>query len=684
MKLQGMSVARFAVSAALALSMSVGGVPSVVFAESLELAVEPQAQPATEEAALTGASDAAPEAQTAGDVENSDASAGGTDAPQSTEADAQGSSEETGGEATTSDATTEGADATSANASESGDGDSAETTGTEATVAESAETITGTWGTCAWEIDAAGTLTVHPGTGAERSAEGWPWSAESGKVKAIRFVEEDGNKVVPPAGIAGTEDTASLFSGLNALESADLSGLDLSGVTDLSYLFNGCASLKSVTMAGCDTSNVTSMASMFHGCTALEEFDATALNTKSVENFNGMFKNCGGLKTLDVAGWDVSNGTDFSSMFEGCAGVGAFNVSQWNVSRGKLFTRMFYGCSSITELDVTGWNTTNAENTDSIIMGCSALKQLSRGENTKSFDMFGGAKAEPVVEPGTIAPIAGINGWYSQNEQKWFTSNEINKNRTNIADIYTKTEDPVEKPEERKVETSIDIKEGAINVTSNNLGEIAYGLLSSSEQGRFDAGENAKVWLEVAPYTTETAGYASVQEALKGFSYVAGAGSSPTYDVTLWKQVGDDTPRMIEDTGETGVQLTFEVPDEQRNKDENLVRTYRLYRLHLGSNIKDYAFGPLAETTDPNIACTNSKFSYFFYTYEDKTADGGSKSNSSGSGVTSTRTTTPSTSTTRSATATPKTGDPTIVGLAASLVAAGAAAVGMGVRRRRK
>lgn len=58
----------------------------------------------------------------------------------------------------------------------------------------------GTWGTCAWEIDAEGMLTVHPGKGGEASGSFGVtsyWFRWRDSVRKVVFAIEDGKRWLP-------------------------------------------------------------------------------------------------------------------------------------------------------------------------------------------------------------------------------------------------------------------------------------------------------------------------------------------------------------------------------------------------------------------------------------------------------------------------------------------------------
>ncbi|MBR3327308.1 MAG: BspA family leucine-rich repeat surface protein, partial [Atopobiaceae bacterium] len=122
----------------------------------------------------------------------------------------------------------------------------------------------GTWGTCAWEIDSSGTLTVHAGVGANLiNTDSAPWYAKRLDIKAVVF--EDGVKLPEKCGY--------LFRDCSSLESFDSAGLDTSGVAVMSGMFSGCSSLESIDVSDWDTSRVTTMLEMFRNCSSLKSLE---------------------------------------------------------------------------------------------------------------------------------------------------------------------------------------------------------------------------------------------------------------------------------------------------------------------------------------------------------------------------------------------------------------------------
>lgn len=134
---------------------------------------------------------------------------------------------------------------------------------------DSAIPASGTWGTCAWEIDADGVLTVHPGVGTDANSSTHPsWYSYRQSIASVKIVSEDGEKVVAP------KYCYYLFSSYSSLKSADLSGLDTSNVSYMRSMFEDCSALVSLdNVKNWNTSNVVDMETMFSGCSSLTSLD---------------------------------------------------------------------------------------------------------------------------------------------------------------------------------------------------------------------------------------------------------------------------------------------------------------------------------------------------------------------------------------------------------------------------
>ena len=140
--------------------------------------------------------------------------------------------------------------------------------------------VSGTWGGCPWEIDAAGVLTVHPGEGVDTEGSS-PWGEYRDSITKVVFVSDETGNVILPS------DSSDLFERMGKLTSVDLRGADSSYVTDMHDMFYACSSLASLDLSGLDTSSVTNMGCMFYACSSLASVDLSGLDTSSVTHLVG-------------------------------------------------------------------------------------------------------------------------------------------------------------------------------------------------------------------------------------------------------------------------------------------------------------------------------------------------------------------------------------------------------------
>ena len=171
----------------------------------------------------------------------------------------------------------------------------------------------GTWGTCPWEINAEGVLTVHPGIGADPGEViyGGPWDEYSRDVKRVVFQQEEGNKVVLPATcqrlLSFSWQDEKTGAWVSNLESVDLSGVDSSQVKSMAAFFGGCSKLVTVDISPLNTSAVENMEKMFWGCSALTDLNLGTIRTSNVTEMSGMFYGCSSLESLDLSSFDTTS-----------------------------------------------------------------------------------------------------------------------------------------------------------------------------------------------------------------------------------------------------------------------------------------------------------------------------------------------------------------------------------------
>ena len=197
-------------------------------------------------------------------------------------------------------------------------------------------------------------------------------------------------------------DSSHIFSGLSALTTLNLWGLDTSNVTNMSYMFYDCRSLKSLDLSCIKTPSVTDMSCMLDNCLALAKLNIKGLDTSNVTNMSSMFYKCKSLTTLTLSVLEPSNVTDMSDMFFQCESLAGIYMPNLNARNVKDMSYMFCGCKSLTTLDFRDFVAENVTNVSYMFNGCEKLKYLDLHElkikkvnNAKN--MFTGCKALNVL-----------------------------------------------------------------------------------------------------------------------------------------------------------------------------------------------------------------------------------------------------------------------------------------------
>ncbi|MFQ9193107.1 MAG: BspA family leucine-rich repeat surface protein [Candidatus Gastranaerophilaceae bacterium] len=219
----------------------------------------------------------------------------------------------------------------------------------------------GTWGTCEWNLDEDGVLTISGGVG-ESIRDGSPWYSVRNSIK----------KAVITGKITFKENTwlDRVFNSESLTEIQGLENMDTHNVTNMSGMFSGCKGLKKLDVSGLDTSNVKDMSEMFYACGSLEELNVSGFNTSNVTNMAGMFYECSSLKDLDVSGFDTSNVTEMEYMFYECESLTKLDIGNFDTSKAEVMANMFDGCINVTELNLKKFDMSNVQNMDMIFDDC--------------------------------------------------------------------------------------------------------------------------------------------------------------------------------------------------------------------------------------------------------------------------------------------------------------------------
>lgn len=240
----------------------------------------------------------------------------------------------------------------------------------------------GTSGSCSWEIDESGKLTVSP-TDGESGVLEWEGQAQwNDYAKRI-------TSAVIERGVKTGANVKDMFYFCDNMTTVDLGGLDTGKAQNMTGMFYYCKSLKSVSLLGRHTENVTEMGSMFMGCENLETIDLTGVDTTKVTNMRGMFMGCSSLKELNLSSFKTANVTDTSLMFKGCESLTELDLSNFKTGKLKNAQSMFDGCSSLKSLDLSNFDTSKVDSMDNFFNDCTEIDRITLGPK---FEFVGDSK----------------------------------------------------------------------------------------------------------------------------------------------------------------------------------------------------------------------------------------------------------------------------------------------------
>lgn len=299
----------------------------------------------------------------------------------------------------------------------------------------------GTSGTCAWDIDSQGVLTIHAGNLGSVYNTGGPsktsmWAKYN---DAITSVVLDGTVVLP-------DRSEYLFSNLTKVQEMDLTGLDTSQatvfssmfledsalitlkgldtwdtsqVTGMGFMFSGAKALTAVDIANWDVHNVTTTAAMFQSCASLKRLDLSQWDVHNATNINSMFSNSG-LEYLNLNGWATQQITELNGLFRSCSNLVTLDLGHWDTSQVTNLTTTFAYCSSLVDLNLTGWDTSQVTTMNSTFMGCSSLVTVDVGawdtsQVTTMQNMFQGCAKLTMVDVSRwqLGQVTDISSMFS-------------------------------------------------------------------------------------------------------------------------------------------------------------------------------------------------------------------------------------------------------------------------------
>lgn len=193
-----------------------------------------------------------------------------------------------------------------------------------------------------------------------------------------------------------------MFGGLSSITELDLTTFNTSNVRNMAYMFSGMSNLKTLKLGeNFKTPKVTTMESMFKGLYALESLDVSSFDTTSLVSSKNMFADCQTLTELDLSSFTMENVTNMSYMFFGMSNVATLNIDNFNTSSATTMDAMFGNCRSLQNINVTHFDTSNVTSMSQMFANMYALKTLdlssfntSKVTNMNSFITYCNALTE--------------------------------------------------------------------------------------------------------------------------------------------------------------------------------------------------------------------------------------------------------------------------------------------------
>ncbi|MDY2590734.1 MAG: hypothetical protein SOW32_11190, partial [Agathobacter sp.] len=129
----------------------------------------------------------------------------------------------------------------------------------------------------------------------------------------------------------------------------------------------------------------------------------------------------------------------------------------------------------------------------------------------------------------------------------------------------------------------------------------APNIFAPEERTAIQNGEDARVWMEVNSTDESRISQEDKQTIQNAAAAVMGDNPTITYfDIELFKQVGDNEKTQLHEPG-IPIQVTIQIPADLLNHDVNLIREYKIIRLHTdvstGESLVDTLSGIFDEAT---------------------------------------------------------------------------------------
>lgn len=176
-------------------------------------------------------------------------------------------------------------------------------------------------------------------------------------------------------------------------------------------------------------------------------------------------------------------------------------------------------------------------------------------------------------------------------------------------------EDPNEGKLEKDAQVTPEspIRKATLNNKATELLE-AEGIFTETEKAQLENGSKANVWLEISELAPE--GLSTAEKGLVAKEAVAFAGRDVEityFNADLYKQVDGNIRTQIHEP-KTDIRVTIRIPEHLINKDEAVVREYRIIRLHNGEAT---LIGGVYNESTREFSFVTNEFSTYAIIYKD-------------------------------------------------------------------
>lgn len=225
---------------------------------------------------------------------------------------------------------------------------------------------------------------------------------------------------------------------------------------------------------------------------------------------------------------------------------------------------------------------------------------------TVTFAADGNTVATVAVNHGAtaVAPTIPAKKGYTDTAPVWDKSIENITADTTITAVYTKNDPGI-------YEKVTPVNNAGSCDTVNTPDELKEMIpLTPEEKDEIESGEDVKFFLDVKDVSTTV----SVSDKKKAEEKLDENKKLGMFlDINLFKQIGSDEAVKVPNTNGK-IKVTFKVPENLLNKNNNITRTYQIIRIH--NNVATYidaVYNPL----DNTVTFETDKFSTYALAYSD-------------------------------------------------------------------